>query len=191
TAVADEEVENVSQKGKFWYFRYPVVSAPSGALDSVLIGTTRPETMLGDTAVAVHPEPARALEKREKDLQAKLAKATEKEAKELQQQLERVRTRRNEMLPQLEKLAEMARAGTVLELPLLGRKIPLIADWYADPEKGTGAVKITPAHDFNDYDVWVRHPEIGAPINILYPDGKINEEGQGMFRGRKYDYVRL
>src|SRR4051794_23924697 len=99
TAVADDEVENVAQKGKFWYFRYPVLSGPAGALDHVLIGTTRPETMLGDTAVAVHPEPARELDKRERELEAKLAKAEGGEAKELRDRLERLRRRREEVLP--------------------------------------------------------------------------------------------
>ncbi len=117
TAVADDEVENIKQKGKFYYFRYPVISGPKEALDSVLIGTTRPETMLGDTAVAVHPEPVKELEKREKQLESELAKASEKEAKELQKELENLRQRREEMLPLLEKLAAMAQAGTMLELP--------------------------------------------------------------------------
>jgi valyl-tRNA synthetase len=191
TAVADDEVDNITQKGKFWYFRYPVISGPADAMDHVLIGTTRPETMLGDLAVAVHPEPARALDKREKDLEAKLAKASEKDAKELLQALERLRKRRDEALPHLEKLARMAAAGTTLELPLVGRRIPLIADAYADPEKGTGAVKITPAHDYNDYDVWTRHQEMGAPLNILELDGRINDKGQGEFRGKKFSYVGL
>jgi valyl-tRNA synthetase len=191
TSVADDEVENVKQKGKFYYFRYPVLSGAAGALDHVLIGTTRPETMLGDTAVAVHPEPARELDKRERELEARLSKAGEKDTREIQEQLERLRRRREEMLPHLEKLAEMARAGTILELPLLGRKLPLIADRYADPEKGTGAVKITPAHDYNDYAVWERHRNTGEPINILHPDGSINDNGRGEYRGRAFSYSGL
>ena len=95
------------------------------------------------------------------------------------------------MLPHLETLAEMARAGAILELPLIGRKIPLLADRYADPEKGTGAVKITPAHDYNDYAVGERHKGIGPPINILNPDGTINDNGTGEFRGRKFSYTGL
>ncbi|MGF1578404.1 MAG: class I tRNA ligase family protein [Gemmataceae bacterium] len=191
TAVANDEVENVEQKGKFYYFRYPVIeSKADGALESVLIGTTRPETMLGDTAVAVHPDPEKVLDKREKELQEELAKANEKEAKQLQKQIEAVQQRREEMLPTLKKLAEMAAKGTTLELPLVGRKMPLIADEYANPEKGTGAVKITPAHDHNDYEVGNRHKqELVEPINILNPDGTINGEGQGGFRGRQYSYV--
>ena len=79
------------------------------------------------------------------------------------------------MLPQLEKLRDMAARGVMLELPLTGRQIPLIADEWAKPELGSGCVKITPAHDANDYEVWQRHPEIGA-INILNPDGTLNDE---------------
>ncbi len=191
TAVANDEVENIKQKGKFYYFRYPVLSGPDDALDSVLIGTTRPETMLGDTCVAVHPEPAKELAKREKDLQNQIAKANDKEKKDLQQQLERLQQRKEEMLPHLEKLAAMALAGTTLELPLVGRKIPLISDFYADPEKGTGAVKITPAHDHNDYLVGQRHPEIGEPVNILQADGKINDNGKGTFQAKEYSYAGL
>src|SRR6185437_2795219 len=142
-------------------------------------------------AVAVHPEPARELDKRERELETSLEKANEKDAREIRERLERLRRRREEMLPHLETLAEMARAGAILELPLIGRKIPLLADRYADPEKGTGAVKITPAHDYNDYAVGERHKNIGPPINILNPDGSINENGQGEFRGRKFSYAGL
>ncbi len=191
TSVADDEVENVKQKGKFYYFRYPILLGASGGLDHVLIGTTRPETMLGDTAVAVHPEPAREFDKRERELEASLAKANERETRDNQERLERLRRRRDEMLPHLVKLAELARAGAILELPLVGRKIPLIADRYADPEKGTGAVKITPAHDANDYAVWERHKEIGEPINILNPDGSINDKGRGEYRGRTFSYTGI
>ncbi len=111
TSVADDEVENVKQKGKFYYFRYPILSGAAGELDHVLIGTTRPETMLGDTAVAVHPEPARELDKRERDLETSLAKAGDKDARDIRERLERLHRRREEMLPHLEKLAAMARAG--------------------------------------------------------------------------------
>src|SRR6185437_15983837 len=142
-------------------------------------------------AVAVHPEPARELDKRERELETSLEKANEKDAREIREQLEKLRRRREEMLPHLEQLAEMARAGTILELPLVGRKIPLLADRYADPEKGTGAVKITPAHDYNDYAVWERHKDSGEPINILQPDGSINDNGRGEFRGRTFSYTGL
>jgi valyl-tRNA synthetase len=192
TAVADDEVENIDQKGQFYYFRYPVLeSKTADSPDHVLIATTRPETMLGDTCVAVHPEPRRELEKRAAELRDKIDKASDKEKKQLLADLERLQERQETMLPLLEKLAAMAKAGTILELPLAGRKIPLIADYYADPAKGTGAVKITPAHDFNDFQVGQRHPEIGAPINILQPDGTINDQGQGSFRGQAYSYVGI
>ena len=100
-----------------------------------MVATTRPETMLGDTAVAVHPD-----DERYRDL-----------------------------------------VGRQVRLPLVGRLIPIIADDYADPEKGTGAVKITPAHDFNDFEVGQRH---GLPmINIFTPDAKLNEDAPAAYRG--------
>jgi valyl-tRNA synthetase len=192
TSVADDEVENVEQEADFSYFKYPFADGKThDGLDHVLIATTRPETMLGDTAVAVHPDPRRELDKRAAELNAELAKADEKDKKAIQDRLKKLALRQEEMLPLLEKLAALARAGTLLELPLVGRKIPLIADFYADPEKGTGAVKITPAHDFNDYQVGERHPEIGAPINILHSDGRINEYGKGTFRGEALSYVDI
>jgi valyl-tRNA synthetase len=108
TAISDLEVENIETRGSLWYIRYPIENEP-GAF--VTVATTRPETMLGDTAVAVHPEhPVMA-----------------------------------------------ALIGKRLILPLVGRAIPIVGDSYADPEKGTGAVKITPAHDFNDFEVGRRH----------------------------------
>ena len=108
TAISDLEVEQREIKGHLWHFRYPI----EGASDRfIVVATTRPETMLGDTGVAVHPE-----DERYKDLVGKHA-----------------------------------------ILPLVGRRIPIVADEYADPETGTGAVKITPAHDFNDFEVGRRH----------------------------------
>ncbi|MFL5252295.1 MAG: valine--tRNA ligase [Rhodopila sp.] len=108
TAISDLEVENREMKGSLWYLRYPVEGEPG---QYILVATTRPETMLGDTAVAVHPE--------------------------------------HPTMAQL--------IGKRAILPLVGRSIPIISDTYADPEKGTGAVKITPAHDFNDFEVGRRH----------------------------------
>ena len=108
TAISDLEVENLEVKGSLWYIRYPI-EGKSGRF--ITVATTRPETMLGDTAVAVHPEDARY-----RDL-----------------------------------------VGRYAILPLVGRRLPIIADDYSDPEKGTGAVKITPAHDFNDFAVGQRH----------------------------------
>ena len=86
------------------------------------------------------------------------------------------------MLPALVKIAAMAKAGRRIRLPLVNREIPLITDDWADPSLGTGCVKITPAHDPNDYQVWQRHPEISA-INVMATDGTINEHG-GAYRGQ-------
>ncbi len=124
TAISDLEVEQRDVKGKMWYFRYPV----EGTDEFVTVGTTRPETMLGDTAVAVHPD-----DDRFKHLH-----------------------------------------GKMVRLPITGRLIPIVADDYADPEKGAGAVKITPAHDFNDFEVGKRN---GLQlINILDLNAKILNE---------------
>jgi valyl-tRNA synthetase len=109
TAISDLEVVQKEVKGSLWYIKYPVIDGAAG--EEIIVATTRPETMLGDTAVAVHPE--------------------------------------NEKLKHL--------IGKQVRLPLVGRIIPIVGDDYADPEKGTGAVKITPAHDFNDFDVGKRH----------------------------------
>ncbi|MDE2029967.1 MAG: valine--tRNA ligase [Alphaproteobacteria bacterium] len=131
TAVSDLEVESKEVKGHLWYFNYPI----EGSDEWITIATTRPETMLGDTAVAVHPE--------------------------------------NEKLKHL--------IGKQVKLPLVGRLIPIIGDDYADPEKGTGAVKITPAHDFNDFEVGKRH---NLPmINIFDQHAKLNEEAPQKYRG--------
>jgi valyl-tRNA synthetase len=108
TAISDLEVENLEVKGSLWYIRYPIEGEPGRF---ITVATTRPETMLGDTAVAVHPEDARY-----RDL-----------------------------------------VGRYAILPLVGRRLRIVADDYSDPEKGTGAVKITPAHDFNDFAVGQRH----------------------------------
>jgi len=126
TAVSDLEVENIEMKGHLWYIRYPIEDAPG---QFITVATTRPETMLGDTAVAVHPS-----DERYRDLIGKHA-----------------------------------------ILPLANRPIPIIADEYTDPEKGTGAVKITPGHDFNDFEVGKRHNlEV---ISILRKDGKLKTSG--------------
>src|SRR6185503_11535325 len=126
TALSDEEAEGEETNGKLYHLRYPLVEPAAGlpmladGRAYIVVATTRPETMLGDTAVAVHPDDERY----------------------------------------------QALIGKIVVLPLVGRQIPIIADSYADPKKGSGAVKITPAHDFNDYEVYRRHPEIGL-INIL------------------------
>lgn len=180
TAVADDEVFHETVPGHFWYFYYPVIDPQPGEPQRVMIATTRPETMLGDTAVAVHPDPAAALARVEAELQEKLAEAPAREKEALAAELEDVRRRRHELLPELLVLRDMARAGRRVLLPLMNRPIPLVADPWAKPEMGTGCVKITPAHDPNDYEVALRQ---GLPmINILNPDGTLNENA-GAYRG--------
>ncbi|MCJ2073168.1 valine--tRNA ligase [Methylobacterium sp. J-030] len=134
TAISDLEVQQIEVKGHLWHFDYPVVDeagVETGAI--ITVATTRPETMLGDTGVAVHPED------------------------------ERYR----------------ALVGKRVRLPLVGRLIPIVADEYSDPEKGTGAVKITPAHDFNDFEVGRRHG-LGL-INVLDPEGGMLLAGNAAF----------
>lgn len=173
TVVSDDEVFHETVPGHFWYFRYPVIDPRPGEPQYVTIATTRPETMLGDTAVAVHPFPARALEEAFADLEKKLAKAAGKERSELEAELADLRRRQQELLPHLIRLRDMAADGRRVLLPLLNREIPLILDEWAKPEMGTGCVKITPAHDPNDYEVGRRHQL--PMINILNPDGTLNE----------------
>ena len=135
TAVSDLEVVAEEENGHLWHIRYPI----TGTKDFLVVATTRPETMLGDTAVAVHPE-----DERYKHL-----------------------------------------IGKQVELPLTGRTIPVIADEYVDKEFGSGCVKITPAHDFNDYEVGKRHQ---LPlINILSPDARISLAGSPYHDLDRYD----
>jgi valyl-tRNA synthetase len=130
TAISDLEVQQVEVKGNLWHIRYAIEGMPDR---SITVATTRPETMLGDVAVAVHPE-----DERYKDLVGKFA-----------------------------------------VLPLVGRRIPIVADEYSDPEKGTGAVKITPAHDFNDFEVGKRHK---LPlINIFGTEAQLALAGNDAF----------
>ncbi|WP_342152576.1 valine--tRNA ligase [Methylorubrum sp. SB2] len=134
TAISDLEVQQVETKGHLWHFDYPVVDEAGAETGEVItVATTRPETMLGDTAVAVHPEDERYT----------------------------------------------ALVGKRVRLPLVGRLIPIVADSYSDPEKGTGAVKITPAHDFNDFEVGRRAGV--AAINILDPEARIQIAGNAAF----------
>ncbi len=132
TAVSDLEVESKDTKGSLWYLKYPV----EGRQDEfITVATTRPETMLGDTGVAVHPE-----DERYKHL-----------------------------------------IGHYVVLPLVGRRIPIVGDEHADPTAGSGAVKITPAHDFNDFEVGRRH---NLPmVNIFDRDAKLNDEAPVAYRG--------
>ncbi|MEY4718344.1 MAG: hypothetical protein RL563_962, partial [Pseudomonadota bacterium] len=137
TAVSDLEVLSEEENGFMWHMRYPL----SNGTGFLVVATTRPETLIGDAAVAVHPN-----DDRYKHL-----------------------------------------IGELLELPLTGRLIPIIADDYVDPEFGTGCVKITPAHDFNDYDVWSRHKNMsviadlphGGLINIFTVDAAIRDNDDG------------
>jgi valyl-tRNA synthetase len=131
TAVSDLEVLSEEENGHLWHMRYPI----AGEDGFIVVATTRPETMLGDSAVAIHPDDAR--------------------------------------------YAHLL--GKRIELPLTGRTIPVIADDYVDPEFGSGCVKITPAHDFNDYEMGKRHDlEI---INILTDDAKINDIAPAKYQG--------
>lgn len=131
TAVSDLEVVNEEENGHLWHMRYPLADG-SGEL---VVATTRPETMLGDTAVAVHPEDERYKDK----------------------------------------------IGKQIKLPITGRLITIIADDYVDPEFGTGCVKITPAHDFNDYDMGKRHDL--EMINIFTADAKVNGNAPEAYQG--------
>jgi len=132
TAISDLEVENKDKKGHMWHFRYPLADGltTQDGRNYIVVATTRPETMLGDTGVAVNAE-----DPRYKDL-----------------------------------------IGKFIELPLVGRRIPIVADEHADMEKGTGCVKITPAHDFNDYEVGKRNKL--PMINILTFNGEIRAEAE-------------
>ncbi len=184
TAVADDEVYHETVKGHFWHFKYPVIPGeprtsvradPSSLAEPqfVIIATTRPETMLGDTAVAVNPDPEGALNRLEEKLRAELADARGRDRAEIEARLKRIAERRTTHLPLLITLRDMANEGRKVMLPLVNRPIPLITDEHADPELGTGCVKITPAHDQNDYDVGQRH---GLPmVNVLTADGKVAE----------------
>ncbi len=172
TAVSDDEVVSKTIKGHLWYLKYPIVSPRKGEPEFVVVATTRPETMLGDSAVAVHPDPASALDKVELELREKLRSASASERADLQTELEALSDRRASMLSLLTQLTEMARDQRKICLPILQREIPLILDEWAKPELGSGCVKITPAHDPNDYEVGLRH---GLPmINVLNPDGTLN-----------------
>ncbi len=132
TAISDLEVEQREVDGHLWHLRYPV-EGEEGRY--IVVATTRPETMLGDTAVAVHPE-----DERYRDL-----------------------------------------VGRHAVLPLVGRRLPIVADDYADPEQGSGAVKITPAHDFNDFEVGQRHGL--EMVNIFDADARINDNAPEAYRG--------
>jgi len=180
TAVSDDEVNQDVVKGHFWHLKYPVENPKPGEPEFVHVATTRPETMLGDTAVAVHPDPAKALDEVEKELRAKLADAPAKEKPDIQKQLDALAERRATHLPTLLKLRDMAKSGRMVTLPLQNRPIPLVCDEWAKPELGSGCVKITPAHDPNDYEVGKRQKL--PMVNILNPDGTLNANA-GSYQG--------
>ena len=195
TAVADDEVYHETVKGHFYHFKYPIVAQASspvaGEPEFVHIATTRPETMLGDTAVAVHPKPDVALDKVEAELREKLASASEKDTPAIEASLEDVADRRKTLLPTLLKLRDMAKEGRKVMLPLVDREIPLICDDWAKPELGSGCVKITPAHDPNDYEVGQRH---GLPmVNVLTEDGRVAQivEPDGSVNANSSRYAQL
>jgi len=199
TAVADDEVYHEAVKGHFYHFKYPLIQstlvresllAPTAgeSPSHVHIATTRPETMLADTAVAVHPDPAGEMDKREKELRAKLNEASAKERPDIEKSLADLAERRSTHLPTLIQLRDLAKGGAKIMLPLMNREIPLICDEWADPTLGTGCVKITPAHDANDHEVFKRHPEIGI-INVMTPDGRVTDEG-GIYKGLKFEEAR-
>ncbi|MCP4717704.1 MAG: class I tRNA ligase family protein, partial [Deltaproteobacteria bacterium] len=175
-AVSDDEVYHETVQGHFWHLRYPVIDPRPGEPDYVVLATTRPETMMGDTAVACHPEPARTLKARIAEQRKRVADAPAKDKATAQLELERLKERRQSVLPVLEQLVLMARDGRKVRLPLVEREIPLILDEWAKPELGSGCVKITPAHDPNDYEVWQRHADHIDIINILCNNGTLNTE---------------
>ena len=175
TAVSDDEIGYRTVDGAYWHLRYPVIDPEPGEPTHVVVATTRPETMLGDTAVACHPDPPAALDRAIERLEARAGRAPQRERPALQEQLAGLRQRRQTHLDRLVRLAEMAAAGRLIRLPLLDRPIPLITDEWAKPDVGSGCVKITPGHDPNDYEVWQRHRDRIGLINILHPDGSLND----------------
>src|SRR4029079_14867364 len=124
TAVSDDEVTHETVAGHFWHLRYPVIDPQPGEPAFVCIGTTRPETMLGDTAVAVHPDPEQALAAAARALGEKLASSSEKERAGLERELAELVERRRTLLPDLIRLRDMALAGRKVRLPLVNREIP-------------------------------------------------------------------
>jgi len=176
TAVSDDEIVYEKVQGHFWHIKYPVVDPQPGEPSHLVVATTRPETMLGDTAVACHPDPGGELDKQSITIRDRLETASKKDRAELEAALKRIEERRTSVLPGLLKLREMAARGRKVLLPLLDKPIPLILDEWADPALGSGCVKITPGHDPNDYGVWERHKDEIGIINILNPDGTLNAE---------------
>jgi valyl-tRNA synthetase len=174
TAVSDDEIVYEKVQGHFWHIRYPVVGPRPGEPEYVVVATTRPETMLGDTAVAVHPDPEGALDRRVAALRERASESGKKERAELEAEAEALEERRATLIPLLLELRGLAREGRSVLLPLLDKPIPLIQDEWADPALGTGCVKITPGHDPNDYAVWENQKGAIGLVNILNPDGTLS-----------------
>lgn len=189
TAISDDEIIRKNTLGNFWHIKYPVINPSDDEPKFITIATTRPETMLGDTAIAVHPDPRKLIKQLINDVQIKLKKAPKKDQPQLQIQLERLNQRNKDHLPHLLKLVQMAKSKKKILLPLLEREIPLILDEWAKPELGSGCVKITPAHDPNDYDVWQRHIDEIDIINLLNHDGTYNINA-GKYQGQDRMEVR-
>ncbi|MGD2108522.1 MAG: valine--tRNA ligase [Phycisphaerae bacterium] len=191
TAVSNDEVYYENIEGHFWHFKYPVIDPKGNEPKHVIIATTRPETMLGDTAVAVHPDPEGYFKKKETELRQTIATARGRDKAEAEKDLEALTARRESHLAELITLRDMANDGRKLMLPLVEREIPLIADEWAKPDLGSGCVKITPAHDPNDYDVGIRQNL--AMINVLSPDGKVARiiESDGSVNPHSGDYEGL
>lgn len=175
TAVSDDEIVYEKVDSHFWHIRYPIIDPLPGEPRYVVVATTRPETMLGDTAVACHPDPEAALACQLDLIKEKMTSAPKKDLLQLADELKSLETRQRDLLPLLRQLTAMAKQGRKVLLPLVNREIPLVLDPWAKPELGTGCVKITPAHDPNDYDVWRRHQDELGIINILNPDGTLND----------------
>lgn len=188
TAVADDEIYYEKVKGNFYYIKYKVISPKAGEPSHLMVATTRPETMLGDTAVAVHPNPEAALKGAISKLEEQMAKASGKDKELIAKDIEAIKVRLKDRLAEFNLLVKMAKDGRKVELPLIGREIPIIADEWAKPELGTGCVKLTPAHDFNDYEVWKRHKAIGT-VKMLDPTGVI-AAGFGPYSGLPREEAR-
>jgi valyl-tRNA synthetase len=194
TAVSDDEVYYEKVQGHFWQFKYPVIDPKPGEPRHVIIATTRPETMLGDTAVAVHPDPEGFFNAKEKELNSmwdRLSSRSSKQAVEIDSKLKDLATRRESHLAGFVQLRDMAKDRRRVLLPLVEREIPLIVDEWADPTLGTGCVKITPAHDPNDYEVGLRHDL--PMVNVMTPEGNIARiiEPDGSVNPHSGDYEGL
>ncbi|MCR4315536.1 MAG: valine--tRNA ligase [Planctomycetes bacterium] len=176
TALSDDEVEHVERGGNFWYIKYPLVDGTGEAI----VATTRPETMLGDTAIAVHPEPEKDLNRRLSEAKAKLERVSgSKEEKEARADVQRLEKRIEEYLPRLKEVATWV--GRRVLLPLTVRTIPIIADEYVKTDLGTGMLKVTPAHDPNDYEIGKRHGL--DEIAVIGFTGRMTDEAPIEYRG--------